>query len=96
MKQAITKAIEGGYQPKIFGYANGNFSHKNEVIWCDPAFWQALGKAEGWNGANFGNGRETLRSWVPHWKDMWHRFIDKIASGGTAEEFFTELFTNTK
>lgn len=73
----------------------------------DPLFWQALGKAEGWtaidthrcslNGIErtgkakncslcFGEGKNGI-----HWLDVWHLFIDHLASGKSADEFFEEL-----
>lgn len=60
-------------------------------IFLDPLFWQSLGKALGWNGCNFGDGRETFCSWKLSWKEEWHRFIDHLAEGKDAESFFKTL-----
>lgn len=53
----------------------------------DPLFWQALGKAMGWGKSDewFENRK------YDYWQEMWHRFIDHLASGGEPEEFFTNL-----
>lgn len=63
MKDAIKRAIEGGYKSNI----DWDFLAKPEIEWSmlqydmvygrdcrnimllDPLFWQALGKAEGWD-----------------------------------------------
>ena len=48
MKQAIQKAAEGGYHEGNYrGRIKIHPSHYNEVL-LDPLFWQALGKAMGW------------------------------------------------
>ena len=49
MKDAITKAIEGGYQTpksKINGVQTDVVIQ--EVVLLDPLFWQSLSKALGW------------------------------------------------
>lgn len=97
MKEAIQKAIEGGYaEVHPVGWI---LTDNDTIAWqshiCNPLFWQCLGKALGWNGANTGDGRETLRSWVPHWKDEWHRFIDSLASGQSPDDFFKDLLSGT-
>lgn len=53
MKEAIQKAIEGGY--KVSGYGGntllGVYDSKNvswQFITTQPLFWQSLGKALGW------------------------------------------------
>lgn len=33
----------------------------------------------------------TPPDFIPTWKFQWNRFIDKLANGGTAEQFFEEL-----
>ena len=38
-----------------------------------------------------GNCEETGKRFKSEWKEEWHRFIDKLASGGTVEEFFKDL-----
>jgi len=68
-----------------------------ERLFLDPLFWQALGRALGWDHAIktlhvVVNGRPTMvtktgQSWLSHW----HRFLDFLAEGKTSEEFFTQL-----
>ena len=53
-------------------------------IFHDPLFWQALGKALGWEQSE-GNGE------YPVYRDKWHQFIDHIMSGKDAESWFKEL-----
>lgn len=103
MKEAIQKAIEGGWRPKNwdktdiddFGFSQETIlSH--EVILLDPLFWQALAKVEGWQektdrilGTEIGFSPAELT-----WKYHWHRFIDHLAEGEDAESFFTDLLSN--
>lgn len=86
MKDAIEKAIEEG--------------------WLNPFFWQCLGNALGWgaDGHNWSTGGEVCdycgavdpegsnkevydQCWLYHW----HRFIDSLAEGKSADDFFNEL-----
>lgn len=90
IEDAIKKAIDGGWvDPK-----------RNDVptiylrshFFLDPAFWQSLGKAMGWDkGVFFYNtfidGKENNEGW----RVYWHRFIDHLAEGESPEEFFEEL-----
>lgn len=71
-------------------------SIENEVIFLDPLFWQALGRARGW--AMGGTGRmyhdEYGVGGYPSmfvWQEKWHRFIDHLAEGKDAESFFAAL-----
>lgn len=90
MKEAITKAIEGGYDEMKF-YPIWKTSelgvgfHKLPLtgIFLDPLFWQALGKSLGW----------TDTDTVKIWKYNWHLFIDHLASGKDPESFFKTLLT---
>ncbi len=59
----------------------------------DPLFWQALGKAMRWQektdrliGTEIGFSPPCLT-----WAYQWHRFIDCLAEGKDAEQFFEEL-----
>ena len=68
-----------------------------EETFLDPAFWQALGRALGWEQAvrtvhAVENGRSTLVTRAGHhWLYYWHRFIDHLAAGNTPESFFESL-----
>lgn len=64
METAIKKAIEGGYK---CGFGLGD-SYPESYKMCrdysavlDPAFWQALGKAEGWGRLHCTNCGEFAR-----------------------------------
>lgn len=63
----------------------------------DPLFWQALGKARGWKEYMYNDGIQSDRpdrqyaSWTLTWKHYWHCFIDHLAEGKSAEEFFATL-----
>jgi len=68
-----------------------------EATFLDPLFWQALGRALGWEQAMrtvhaVENGRPTVvTSTGHHWRSHWHRFIDHLAEGKEAEAFFASL-----
>ena len=68
-----------------------------EETFLDPEFWRALGRALGWDHAimtvhTVENGRPTLVTRAgQHWVSHWHRFIDFLADGKTAEDFFKSL-----
>ena len=68
-----------------------------EETFLDPVFWQALGKALGWDQTvltvhEVENGRPTIVTRAgQHWLYHWHRFLDFLAEGKTSEEFFATL-----
>lgn len=50
IEQAIKEAVEEGGYDDTDMYHDGNWRiHDAAKIFHDPAFWQALGKARGWN-----------------------------------------------
>lgn len=74
---------------------NSSFHHKG--IWfdiriplSDPLFWQALGKAEGWEVFE-GYDVEGDFSSIEGWRSNWHRFIDHLAEGKDVDSFFNSL-----
>lgn len=90
--QAVEKAVEGGYSEPCF--IGKNPEERARIIGdmvlpeilLDRNFWQSLGKAMGWEefpSAYF----ETDNDWRTHW----HRFIDHLAEGKDAEQFFSNL-----
>lgn len=106
MKNAIEKALSGGYQ--IHGDLTieelDNYSPlevcvtMKEVLFLDPLFWQALGKAIGWSEyavciACERDDCDHVDGYKVKWLVTWHRFIDHLASGGDADSFFNELLT---
>jgi hypothetical protein len=56
------------------------------MIFLDPSFWQSLIKA-------IFDMNKTSRTW---WKHEWHRFIDHLADGKSAEQFFADLDVSTR
>jgi hypothetical protein len=74
-------------------------------IFLDPLFWQALGKARGWDKdklftyereTKWGSGKYVQATRMPNprknaYKAHWHRFIDHLAAGKDAESFFADL-----
>lgn len=72
------------------------------LILLDPLFWKCLGKSLRLDSIHyehcaaaeyheFGNSKECDCSAKDEWKVNWHRFIDHLANGGNADEFFTNL-----
>jgi hypothetical protein len=59
-------------------------------IALDPSFWQALGKALGWEKAN----RETRTEIWLEWKWNAHRFYDLVLTGGDTEKIWKELLNS--
>lgn len=83
METPIKKAIKEGYEYKRIGdmYVDP---------YLDPLFWQALGKACGWRMEDPFN-RENTGDRKEAWLHYWHRFIDALSEGRTADDFFKEL-----
>lgn len=46
---AIEKSIEGGWKSHLLAGTNDISSQYHFQVICDPTFWQALGKAKGWD-----------------------------------------------
>ena len=107
MKQAIQKAIlEGGYRSRGSFYKTAeedlefalhDYDCPEWEEYClDPLFWQALGKAMGWGmwkspEINASVIEEDYWEGKTLWFYHWHRFIDHLASGGSADDFFKDL-----
>jgi hypothetical protein len=68
-----------------------------EKTFLDPQFWQALGRALGWNKAcdlaiTCVHGHDECRQYHGYsWMFQWHRFIQILADGNTPEAFFAHL-----
>lgn len=106
METAIKRAIEGGYDEHKYDGAHVSLKELTAIVTSDPTFWQALGKAEGWDSrrievkAGESHNRGTLYKRIAYslpvrqknlWKKEWHHFIDCLAEGGDVEGFFKEL-----
>lgn len=83
MKEAIKRAIEGGFKHQ----SSKSYSH--QIATLNPIFWQALGKAEGWPKIS-AYPRESDNEFET-WKMTWHQFIDHLAVGKDADSYFNEL-----
>lgn len=95
MEKALKKALEGGWtggitylgdrtiEEKVSFFANDyEFCFEKELL--NPLFWQALGKAMGWETSpSFDYGTD--------WATEWHSFIDHLAQGKDIDSFFNEL-----
>jgi hypothetical protein len=103
MKQAIQKAIEGGWHPTYLTLPHlSKFKSDKEVL-LDPLFWQAFGKAMGWGlGGHFRDCPALKDGYYSpsiecncekreNWQYHWHRFIDHLSEGKDAESFFKDL-----
>ena len=86
IEQVLQKAIEGGWNPP---YRKEEYEGDSIPIntFLDPQFWQSLGKALGWTA----RGQQLAMDSKPTWLLEWHRFIDHLAEGKTAEEYFKTL-----
>ena len=103
INEAITKATEAGYCVKdlenidiYFSGANSEYSVwtrkdnessvmvRVEETFLDPCFCQALGRALGWQHGC----EKSLLAYEQWWRGPWHRFLDCLADGKTAEDFF--------
>lgn len=109
METAIRKAIEGGYKDNLsslpirfektyvfWGEANSE-SEVAMMYFCDilldPLFWQALGKAEGWNSYILDEKDEGKIVPPNEWKIKQFEFIDHIQQGKDIDSFFKDLLT---
>ena len=55
-------------------------------------FWQMLGKALEWDKEP----SDSQYWWMMTWQANWHRFIDHLAKGKSAEAFFAKLIKSKK
>lgn len=102
-KQAIEKAIEGGWSPKYghhsdlvdsngewIGVENSRVVSYAEIA-LDPTFWQALGKVLGWVRLTKVDENPTRRAAVPTCNEYAHRFYDLILTSGDTDKFWDEI-----
>ena len=78
---------------------HSSFMELVEKTFLDPLFWLALGRTLGWDTEvmtvhEVENGRPTVVTRAgQYWLYHWHRFIDHLAEGKTAESFFEGFST---
>lgn len=95
LKQAIVDAVEkGGYQG--MGWKSGVkwiIEHQIPHVLLDPFFWQAIGRARGWDEGGITaekNWQITYsQNWM--WAHQWHRLISHLVAGKGVESFFATL-----
>ncbi len=119
-KQAVEKAIEGGWRGVTTWNDNPNYDifvqdeligsrlpsgHTDTKNWTevalDPTFWQALGKALGWDEDPYRDPIGTVWEKTDHkgnsvrYLDDWNNaalcFYDLILAGGDTEKFWEEI-----
>jgi hypothetical protein len=82
---AIHAAITGGWDFKR-AEVGGVLTPKAAFI--DAIFWDSLGKTVGWNTLDSVTLGQDGRA---AWHQMWVNFIDHLAVGKLAEEFFAQV-----
>ncbi len=92
IEKAITDAVEhGGWDWQAFqaraGLAEDSDAPIAEVM-MDREFWQALGKARGWDGPAYFRSKDYE---VEPWKFFALSFMEHIMCGDDAESFFAAL-----
>lgn len=65
-----------------------------EVMWMDPRWWQAYGKARGWSKGFIGSpaSEKENPALANVWKLNAHRLIDHLASKKDANSFFKQFY----
>ena len=106
MKNAIEKAIEGGWNKEKFSAEHINLRVVNtetgsidmplDCVFLDPEFWRCLGKAMGWTIYAVcmicdKTDCDHTFGYKAKWVKEWHRFIDHLAEGRDTDSFFKEL-----
>ncbi len=86
MKDAIEKAIGGGWIAKCCVEPEKNWQYYKGDILIDPFFWRGLGKSLGWIKNEIRN--EPLEYWM--------RFIFYLDTNKDPDSFFTSLLNQTE
>ena len=84
IKQFVEKAIEGGFEERMWGM--GNCSQCSDIF-LDPKAWEAVSKVEGWGGAK----NLDTDEYTPYWQNRMRGMIDALIEGKTIEEFLKTL-----
>lgn len=105
MQEAIKRATGAGYKNWAIRYTDTDiepylYPDFRAVVLFDPLFWQALGKAGGWNDETkdlsefYKDGMGYIldeNGEIPTWQYRWHQLIDHLAEGKDIDSFFNEL-----
>lgn len=80
-----------GFDGNTAVYKDGELKQNTSYadILMSVLFWQALGKAEGWDDQEVWVKNNEGR--LTDWRREWHRFIDHIIAGKDIDSFFKEL-----
>ena len=97
MDKALDKAIEGNYTLEQRKNSLGILKSVYEMLW-DPEFWQALGRAEGWDIED-NNKLETIKKSgglsmpisMYKWNRQWHTLVEYMSTGKSIDDFFNKL-----
>ena len=74
-----------------YGYGICRYGSQERAL-LDPLFWQALGKARGWDKNPSIKCQMCNRGFThPAWLYHQHSLIDALASGQSVEDFFSKL-----
>ena len=66
---------------------HSSFMTRVEETFLDRQFWRALGEALKWYASD---GQRSPQDDQP-WQTQWHQFLQYLAAGKTAEDFFGQL-----
>lgn len=89
-KEVIKRAVAGGWQNQSntpISLVTGH-TEQWERVALDPTFWQALGKALGWEKL------ETNSAEWFEWSENAHRFYDLNLQGQDTTAFWESLLAN--
>ena len=90
-QDAIEQAYkEGGYDPNWNVKALRAFPELILRALTDPLFWQALGKARGWDGSTWGNGNKDVR-YQDGWFYFSHQWFSNRMVGDEEAKFWESL-----
>jgi hypothetical protein len=95
-QDAIQQAVEAGYPEYVycenFDMYESTGSHCESEVLLDPAFWQALGKARGWeNSVCFFNSFVNRKECDECWKLHALGYFETKLSGADTSQFFKDL-----
>jgi hypothetical protein len=88
MNEAIDLAIKGGYDAH-FDRPIGIKDLRTCVL--RPEFWQALGKALGWDDGDHTDEGYAFSEYYWMWQYKAHKYFDLLLTGGETEKFWQDL-----